>query len=534
MIIFPDTNLLIHFRDPRELEWDDIVRAETIELAIGRTVQKELQKKRFELRGRSQDRARLYAKRLGDIAQAGEPEVLRETGPRVELVLMARPPGWTPPPDLAYGWGDDQLVADALAYGSSHPEADIAVLTDDAEVITTAHTHSISVLRPPCSWELPPETTPEAKKLAKVERELEEYRRSEPAIECEILDGSGATVPVLLLSASWRPPLEGQDAEALVLETIAAHPRVETFNRLGGGGIADESGWIVASESEIAAYGERYEKWRHELINHVARVGALSDDRTERFSLELALRNVGTRPAEQVRLILELSGGFIFRYNLRSDDDDVENRQPRPRPPVERFGGPPAPPALPRRRTPPSPPASPFTAAEIMLRRDILDLPVRLKLAQQSPLFSQPEIGQAATISRLLKSAEIFRGLETPFATAAYETQVLPPSIVSTFRPALPEPRDRNEFYFLTDYKERDGATRWEYECEAFPHRADDIVLELSIEAKLTAACTMPGALKVRVQADNLRKPFEKMIPIQLKVAQVDPVAFVRSTLPTR
>ena len=218
--------------------------------------------------------------------------------------------GVAPPPDLAGGWGDDQLVADALAYRSRYPVADIAVLTDDAEVITTAHTHGIGLLRPPRSWEMPPETTPDAKKLAKVTRELEEYRRSEPAIECEILDGSGTTVPALLLSASWRPPLEGQDADALALETIAAHPKVETFNRLGDGGIADESGWIVASESEIAAYAERYEEWRHELINHVARVGALSDDRNERFSLELALRNVGTRPAGQVRLILELTGGF--------------------------------------------------------------------------------------------------------------------------------------------------------------------------------------------------------------------------------
>ena len=201
-------------------------RPRRFNLRLGGPSRRSFKKSDFELRGRSQDRARLYAKRLGDIAQAGNPEVLREAGPRLELVLVARPPGWTSPADLADGWGDDQLVADALAYRSRHPEAAIAVLTDDAEVITTAHAHDIRVLRPPESWELPPESSPEAKRLAKVERELEEYRRSEPAIECELLDGSGTTMLALLLSASWRSPLEAQDAEALVREIVAVHPRV--------------------------------------------------------------------------------------------------------------------------------------------------------------------------------------------------------------------------------------------------------------------------------------------------------------------
>ena len=233
MIIFPDTNLLIHFRDPGN--WNGVISygLRRLSLRLGGPSKRSFRRSNSNFAA-GPEIAPAYAKRLGDIAQAGKPEVLRDSGPRLELVLVARPPGWTPPPDLAYGWGDDQLVADALAYRSRHPEADIAVLTDDAEVITTTHTHGISVLRPPHSWEIPPEASPEAKKLAKAERELEEYRRSEPAIECEILGGSGTTVPALLLSASLRPPLEVQDAEALVREIVAAHPRssdLQSFRR---------------------------------------------------------------------------------------------------------------------------------------------------------------------------------------------------------------------------------------------------------------------------------------------------------------
>jgi hypothetical protein len=67
VIISPDTNFFIHFRDPRELDRYDIVQAQKIKLVVGRAVQKELQKKRFELRGWAQERARHYAKLLGDM-----------------------------------------------------------------------------------------------------------------------------------------------------------------------------------------------------------------------------------------------------------------------------------------------------------------------------------------------------------------------------------------------------------------------------------------------------------------------------------
>ncbi len=69
VIIFPDTNLLIHFRDPGN--WNGVIsyRAETIELAIGRTVQKELQKKAIRTSRPVPRSAPAYAKRLGDIAK---------------------------------------------------------------------------------------------------------------------------------------------------------------------------------------------------------------------------------------------------------------------------------------------------------------------------------------------------------------------------------------------------------------------------------------------------------------------------------
>lgn len=535
MVIFPDTNLFIHFRDPREVTWSDLVQAETIGLAVGRTVQKELQKKRHELRGRSQDRARNYAKRLGDVAQSGEPFILRESGPRIELILVTRSTGWKPPMDLAEGWGDDQLVADALAFRADHPDADIALLSDDAEVIATARLHDLQILRPPQNWELPPETSSEAKKLAKIEQELAEYRHSEPKIECDIIAEKGAKVAELLYSTSWRPRLSHREADGLVHEITERNPRVDAFNRLEDGALADETDWIVASQDEIAAYVENYAVWQRELASHVTRTGALSDDRHQLFRFELALRNVGARPADGVRLALDLTGSFTFHFD--SDEKPTETVVSRDQE-AESFRGPPAPPPKPRRRIPARPAMGDLSTADTWL----------------NARFSAPSLRELTELGEALKSAQGWRAdlfdpngaLARQMAAAdklrAFHLATVEPSPFSLSMPDLAIPsiqslmakRDRNEFYFLTSRDERQGAARWEYECEAFQHRADDALFSLVIGARVASADTITGVLKVRLQAANLRIPFERMVPIRIEVDRADPLGFVRKTLPPR
>ena len=535
MIIFPDTNLFIHFRDPNQLEWSDIVQADTIELAVGRAVQKELQRTRFELRGRSQERARRYAKLLGDIAQSGKPAVLREAAPRVELVLMARPRGWSPPPDLAEDWGDDQLVADALAYLSNHLSAEMAVLSDDAEVIAAAHTHGIRVLRPPQSWELPPETTPEAKELARAKKELEELRHNEPAVECEILDDLGQPISALLPSATWRPPLEADEADALIQETVAAHPRAETFNHLGNGSLADEADWIIPSDAESAAYYESYNEWCRELAAHVNRVGSISDARGERVRFQLALRNVGSRPAERVRLTLDLQGGFTFRHEPPSDDERQEDDTlSGTGPAIELFRVPPLPPR-PKRR----PPASSRSQENLLVGRNLLGLDFTKRVA-----LIETGLGPRGNLGQLMEQATILGRLAPQVGELVKHAS---PQVVSTFGEpdklplvsgsllsSLPMPPDRNKFYFRTRRDERDGVTCWEFECEAFQHGDEDVLMPLTIEAQVGATGKVVGELRVRVLADNLRRPFEKAFSVRLLVERADPIAFVRKTLPRR
>src|ERR1019366_1146122 len=138
MIIFPDTHFFLHFRDAPELPWSEIVPGDEVRLVVCRTVQREIDRKERELRGRSQRRARKFAGLVGEIGMNRTPLVLRESDPRVTLdYVHRRPAGWAPPAGLSEGWGDDMMVADALAFMTATGE-EAAVLTHDIGVYRTA------------------------------------------------------------------------------------------------------------------------------------------------------------------------------------------------------------------------------------------------------------------------------------------------------------------------------------------------------------------------------------------------------------
>jgi len=111
MFFFPDTHFFLHFKHAQELPWSDVTEADPIHLIVGRAVQKEIEKHKYELRGRPQDRARDYAAKLAKVALNDQSVTLRDKKPRVFLdYRVSRPAGWSVPAELDPSWGDDMLV----------------------------------------------------------------------------------------------------------------------------------------------------------------------------------------------------------------------------------------------------------------------------------------------------------------------------------------------------------------------------------------------------------------------------------------
>ena len=67
MIIVPDTNFFLHFKDAVNIPWGDLTQDDEITIVICRTVQEELDRKERELKGRTQKRARKINSLIGDL-----------------------------------------------------------------------------------------------------------------------------------------------------------------------------------------------------------------------------------------------------------------------------------------------------------------------------------------------------------------------------------------------------------------------------------------------------------------------------------
>jgi hypothetical protein len=87
MIFFPDTNFFLHFKDPSEIPWAEVTSDDPVRLVVCGNTQGELDKKKFELRGRAQQRARKWLSVIRELIMTEEPKELRAAGPRVTLEL---------------------------------------------------------------------------------------------------------------------------------------------------------------------------------------------------------------------------------------------------------------------------------------------------------------------------------------------------------------------------------------------------------------------------------------------------------------
>ena len=70
MIYLPDTNFFLHCKDPTDIDWSAVTTDAHVRIVICSNTQRELDKKKFELRGRGQQRARKWVGLIGDAMDA--------------------------------------------------------------------------------------------------------------------------------------------------------------------------------------------------------------------------------------------------------------------------------------------------------------------------------------------------------------------------------------------------------------------------------------------------------------------------------
>ena len=545
MNLFPDTNFFLHFRHAQELDWSAFSQAETLTLWVGRAVNKELDKKKHELRGRAQDRAREYTQKLAQVA-TGSSQVLREAGPRIVLdILPSRPPGWQCPPELEPTWMDDVLVGDILSFRHGSPNAEVALVTGDPGLMAKARLYGIRVI--PAhgpEWLLPNENSDQDKELLRLRREVQELKTSGPAINHEA-QVNGVVTSAIQFAVIRHPPLTEDDIAVVMAGLVTRHPetlprpppgvaKVEPGREVRADAVSDSAEWAAPLQSDVDAYTIAYQRWLQEAETFVREFTGDEPSGTDIVDLDVVLQNSGTRPAERALLYIEVVGGLSLeeRPDAKDTGEAIGHTEPRP----SKFRRPPAPLTWKRvvRLSPKS--SSGFDIATLAGLHGQHD-----GLSQD--WISRSHLGPMDHFSSLLgplqASLEPTGFHAKVLADIAREQKRFGPRLetrAEAFGQALfirpdPKPRDRHLFYRS---KQSDGARPGQlvYSCEEFRHRLDPFAVRLRLSLPKTDDVPGSAAIKIRLSAANMRAPFDAVVPVKISRVKADTKGIVNTLLP--
>jgi hypothetical protein len=542
MIYFPDTNYFLHFKDPSDAPWSDLTKDDLVRLIVCRTVQREIDKKKHELKGRQQKRARRFQTVFRQIILEEKPAELRASSPRVTLALfLDRPSGWEPPPELDVGgWGDDALVTDLLAFKEAHPFEAFALLTGDTGILATAKHYGIpTVPLDGEDWELPDETDDRDKKIAKLEQEVRQLRQLGPKIESVVSSGTDNRREVRIEVVRYST-LSGEQVDALSQELEDQFPIVTGFEHPH---LDEPDDWVGPTKEDIAAYRDRYSGWLHDARDFV---WGLRDRVQKNWFIgrfQFVLKNVGVEPAMRFVISFETTDGILLRDLDKSEDEveegfDAEKELPELNP----FRlAPNAPEWKKLRKVPLRSSGNQSLAAITEITRQfnsmnklagvgVSDSTTRALMSLGVPGYRSHYDGLSGMV-RKLAGVDGLVGRH-PEITIAPPVDYRSALVAELIADRYPKPHDPNAF--LWKRKPKDPMSKcWEFECEEFRHQGEHKIWNVGVVVKLGELPKNGGVVRIAAHAKNLRDPFRMEVPVRVIIKEVDTLDIARSLLPS-
>jgi PIN domain len=323
-ILFADTNGFLQVRDLKDIPWRDLFPgAEAIDVMVAPSVIGELDKQKSGTNQRRRDRARLALQIIEKASRAPDLAlVIRDKPIRVRIVISTAPRfNWTEHPNLDPANPDDQLVADALSFGSS-----AAVFSHDTGPRIRARIAGIDAHAPLEEWLLPVEQTDDQRKITRLERDLERALSQSPNIVAGFNNFDEGASEIRIIVPIVRP-LDPQQMERLVGAYLAKHPRASfpavnpLFGQYGG-----------TSDAQVRRYFEDYSSFQATILEyyahlheHVRRIGKVA-------AIDYFVKNEGGVVAEGLRIEFDLEGnGSLLAKRVDGESFNLPEPPERPR-----------------------------------------------------------------------------------------------------------------------------------------------------------------------------------------------------------
>jgi len=345
MRFFVDTNFFLQCKNYKNVRWKDITEDTIIEIVIARPVQIEIDRFKSDGSNRRSRKARETSRFFKKIINA-EKDRFEDSIGNVKIISMFADnyaSDEIKKEGLDLSRPDDELIASIIKYNDEMADDKAYLLTHDTNPVLTAKKHDVPFKMIPDSWLLEPQKDNRDKTIDELKREIKSLTAKEPKIEA-FLEINGLQHPMntrdsLEVEIDNHIGLSNGELESLLDLVRKMNPLKTDFSnnikKNSIGSLAKSLGALVPpSQDEIKKYIEElYPSWISEMRNYIQSYENKESYRLKLRNIKTVLKNTGSLPVNNLRIIYNAYGGMLLLAPDREEDLFKEDN-PMPKKPT--------------------------------------------------------------------------------------------------------------------------------------------------------------------------------------------------------
>lgn len=329
--IYLDTNIFLHYQPFTQINWLDLVKAESVTIVIPPLIIRELNKQKdSQSKPQIKKRASESIKMLFKLFESGKTSKITEGvfvyfEDRDPLIDFAAN-------QLNFNIQDDQLIASILSNKLEEPDQNIVLITSDLglQLNMKARRVGIDTLRMPENFRIEDGPDPNQTKIKKLEQENRELKSSTPSLSLVFENGDKRksfklVKPVLLSENEIEEKIAEKKSE------LAGYVKGEKSKNIdlpaGERGIESVINVLSSSlipKEEIQRYNSDFELFIPKYKEYLTKILDYDNLIKRIIELKISLTNNGTAPAEDIDIYL------YFDANFQQIADILEGDLPHP------------------------------------------------------------------------------------------------------------------------------------------------------------------------------------------------------------
>ncbi len=322
--IFPDTNIFIHGRHFEEIDWPVLVGSANITLMLAPSVITELDKHKY-------NPAKKVAQRAKKLLPKVEAIILNPANCKWNVTAIPRRPSteFLEQHHLDSKDQDDVLLATILEFKETIGKGDHAILiTNDTGPRLKAVSLKITAQSLPDDYLMPDEPDESEKKLALLQKELEQYRNKIPLVSLEFENGNNyLEIEKPYIPKSQEEFVNGKMQEIWKEFSPLVFQEDNSVMLPGGKRMIYPLAFSVV-KAQVDLYNEELKDFFTQYEEYFVKEYQRAYFLLNCCPVSIQIKNTGTVPAQDIDIFMHFPDGFDI-----IEEDDIPETGKKPSPP---------------------------------------------------------------------------------------------------------------------------------------------------------------------------------------------------------